>query len=76
MINFLLFIIPFFNVNAAIFENHATGDSLFKKSQNVRIMFYNTENLYDPYDDTTTLDNEFTTSGVKHWNYTRFQKKV
>ena len=47
-----------------------------KKSQNVRIVFYNVENLYDPYDDTTTMDNEFTASGAKHWIYSRFQTKL
>ena len=47
-----------------------------KKSQNVRIVFYNVENLYDPYDDTTTLDDEFTTFGAKHWSYSRFQTKL
>jgi hypothetical protein len=44
--------------------------------QNVRIAFYNTENLYDPYDDTTTLDNEFTREGLKHWTYGKFRAKL
>jgi len=47
-----------------------------KKSQNVRIVFYNIENLYDPYDDTTKMDDEFTSSGAKHWSYSRFQTKL
>jgi hypothetical protein len=44
--------------------------------QNVRIMFYNVENLYDPYDDTTKLDDEFTSAGAKHWTYSRFREKI
>ncbi|MEI6457129.1 MAG: endonuclease [bacterium] len=47
-----------------------------KKSQNVRVVFWNVENLYDPYDDTTTLDDEFTSAGAKHWSYSKFRRKL
>jgi hypothetical protein len=57
-------------------EKYAKTDRNFKMSQNVRIMFYNVENLYDPYDDTTKLDDEFTSSGIKHWSYGKFQAKL
>jgi hypothetical protein len=57
-------------------EKYANQVTDGKKSQNVRIVFYNVENLYDPYDDTTKLDNEFTSSGAKHWSYSRFQTKL
>ena len=46
------------------------------KSQNVRIVFYNTENLYDPYDDTTKQDEDFTFKGKKRWTYSRFFVKL
>ena len=42
----------------------------------VRVVFWNVENLYDTYDDTTKLDNEFTPSGMMRWNYTRFHTKL
>ncbi len=42
----------------------------------VRVVFWNVENLYDTYDDTTRLDNEFTPSGMMRWNYTRFHTKL
>jgi hypothetical protein len=44
--------------------------------QNVRIVFYNTENLYDPYNDSTKNDDDFTSTGSKHWNYGRFSTKL
>lgn len=44
--------------------------------QSVRIVFWNVENLYDTYDDTTRLDNEFTPAGMMRWNYTRFHAKL
>ena len=57
-------------------EKCAIYDSTPSSRQNVRIAFYNTENLYDPYDDTTTLDNEFTREGLKHWTYGKFRAKL
>lgn len=42
----------------------------------VRVVFWNVENLYDTYDDTTKLDNEFTPTGMMRWNYTRFHNKL
>jgi len=54
----------------------ARADSEKNRGQNVRIVFWNVENLYDPYDDTTTLDDEFTSSGSKHWSYSKFRKKL
>jgi len=46
------------------------------KSQIVRIVFYNTENFYDPYNDTTKLDDEFTAKGKKRWTYSKFSIKL
>jgi hypothetical protein len=57
-------------------KNHANPDSAKKICQNVRILFYNVENLYDPYDDSTTMDDEFTPTGRKHWTYGKFQAKL
>lgn len=57
-------------------EKYARVDSVQNKSQNVRLTFWNVENLYDPYNDSTTLDDEFTSSGSKHWTYSKFRKKL
>jgi hypothetical protein len=42
----------------------------------VRIMFYNVENLFDINDDTLTDDNEFLPTGLRRWNYTRYNRKI
>jgi len=58
------------------YENRASLDSIKIKSHSVRILFWNVENLYDPYDDTTKLDDEFTSAGNKHWNWSKFSSKL
>jgi len=81
---FFLLLIPFFSLcqkltkgqDAGISENHAKVDTALKKSQFVRIVFYNLENLYDPYDDTTKLDDEFTSKGMKRWTFSKFLVKL
>lgn len=40
------------------------------------LLFYNTENFFDPFDDSLTLDDEFTPWGSKHWTFRRFQQKA
>ncbi len=42
----------------------------------VTLLFYNTENFFDPFDDPLTLDDEFTPSGEMHWTFARFQQKA
>lgn len=52
--------------------------SLFAQKQeklNFRIMCYNVENFFDCIDDSTTNDNEFLPTGVRAWNYTKYQNK-
>lgn len=47
-----------------------------KKNDTLRFMFYNVENLFDPFDDSLTNDNEFTEAGERHWNYGKFKTKL
>jgi len=42
----------------------------------VRIMFYNVENLFDIYDDSTKDDDEFLPGGMRRWNYSRYSRKI
>jgi hypothetical protein len=42
----------------------------------VRIMWYNVENLFHPEDDSISGDDEFTPEGVRHWTMERYRKKV
>jgi len=42
----------------------------------IRIMFYNTENLFDIYNDPVTDDDEFLPEGIRRWNSTRYRQKL
>jgi hypothetical protein len=44
--------------------------------ETARFMFYNVENLFDPYDDSLTQDDEYTPAGPKHWTYNRYHDKL
>lgn len=46
-----------------------------QETEQLRIGFYNLENFFDPFLDSTKSYNEFTEDGMQHWNYTRFIKK-
>jgi hypothetical protein len=52
------------------------GYSQDNRSQPVRLMFYNVENLFDIYDDTVKDDNDFLPGGLMRWNTTRYNKKI
>jgi len=41
-----------------------------------RLLFYNVENLFDSFDDTLTMDNEFLPMGERHWTWDKYQKKT
>jgi len=58
------------NLNAQSLKGyeHARGD--------MRIMFYNVENLFDIYDDSLKVDEAFTPEGEKHWSKRKFTKKL
>jgi len=42
----------------------------------ISLLFYNTENFFDPFDDTLTLDDAFTPAGERHWTFDRFRQKA
>jgi hypothetical protein len=42
----------------------------------IRIMFYNVENLFDPFDDSLKHDDEYTPLGFRGWSYSKFLNKV
>lgn len=41
-----------------------------------RVMFYNVENLFDPFHDTLKNDQEFLPGGMRGWNWKKFEKKL
>jgi predicted extracellular nuclease len=45
-------------------------------SGQVRIMFYNVENLFDIYHDSLKEDNDFLPGGLMRWNLIRYKKKI
>ncbi len=52
----------------------------FARSQNTNnrfnLVFYNVENFFDTINDTNTLDDEFTPSGVRKWNGYKYHRKL
>lgn len=41
----------------------------------VRVAFWNLENFFDPFVDSTSVYNDFTENGVQHWTKSRFYRK-
>lgn len=41
-----------------------------------RVMCYNVENLFDPFDDSLKRDDEFTPQGARHWTWNKMQQKL
>ncbi len=42
----------------------------------MRIVFYNTENLYDPFNDTLKMDDDFLPGEARAWGYKKFKVKT
>ncbi|MGM0475331.1 MAG: endonuclease/exonuclease/phosphatase family protein [Bacteroidota bacterium] len=42
----------------------------------IRIMWYNVENLFHPSDDSLPGDDEFTPGGARHWTWYRYRNKL
>ena len=47
----------------------------FAQNEPVRMAFWNMENFFDPYVDSTKTYNAFTEDGMQHWTKTRFYRK-
>lgn len=48
----------------------------FSQTLRNRVMFYNVENLFDPFNDSLTRDDEFTLEGARHWTWNKMAKKI
>lgn len=46
------------------------------EKQQFRVMFYNVENLFDPFHDSLKNDYEFVGGGIKGWNWKKFERKL
>ena len=49
--------------------------SFGQKNESLRVAFWNFENFFDPFVDSTRVYNEFTENGSQHWTTQRFYKK-
>jgi len=67
------------NISIGLLLNLLFAAKLFSQESgpdNVRLMFYNTENLFDTIDDTLKEDDEFLPEGVMRWNLKRYNSKI
>ncbi len=46
------------------------------KVSDFKVVFYNLENLFDTFDDTTIWDEQFLPEGDKHWTFWKYQTKL
>lgn len=56
----------------AVYRNSAAAK---RGPDELRVMFYNVENLFDPMDDSLTADEEYTPKGIRGWTYNRLKRK-
>ena len=61
----MMVLLPAFQ--GAVYAQEGRGD--------LRFLFYNVENLFDPFDDSLKLDEEFLPEGGRHWTWERFLEK-
>lgn len=47
-----------------------------RQAKSFRIVFYNVENLFDPFDDPATNDDEYTPAGKCHWTMAKLDRKI
>jgi len=78
--NYLKYIIIFlsFNIihlNAFTQTDTSYPDSIILKQRHLRILFYNVENLFDTYNDSTKNDDEFLPDKGKYWSKGRYYTK-
>ena len=64
------------SLNASPLVAGSFNPSLKPERGEIRIMWYNVENMFHPDDDTIAGDDEFTPEGVRRWSYGRYRKKL
>lgn len=80
LIVILIFVIVFFSgcysVEPMVQKNEAKLTQSIRDANSFRLMFYNVENLFDVYDDSLKLDEEFLPDGEKHWTIKKYYDKI
>lgn len=59
-----------------IYNHPATAQQGKAPADEFKIMFYNLENLFDPFDDSLKDDNEFLPTGIRGWTWKKFERKL
>lgn len=57
------------------FQIVASFEAVAQEKGDFRVAFWNFENFFDPFVDSTRVYNEFTENGSQHWTKSRFYKK-
>ena len=57
------------------FQIVISSRAIAQESGDLRVAFWNFENFFDPFVDSTRVYNEFTENGSQHWTKSRFYKK-
>lgn len=57
-------------------DSHYKQDSLFQEKVPFRVVSWNIENLFDTHHDSLKNDREFLPDAMRHWNYSRYKKKL
>lgn len=70
-ITVILFVIFFFTPSYSIGQNSPSKERI-----PFRVMSWNVENLFDIHHDTLKNDQEFLPEAQRHWNYSRYKKKL
>lgn len=52
-----------------------TTGAVFSQNESIRVAFWNMENFFDPFVDSTKTYNDFTEDGMQHWTKSRFYRK-
>ena len=58
--------------NSRVFQQPNAGK---RGDDAMRVMFYNVENLFDPFNDSLKADEEYVQGGMRGWNYNRMKRK-
>ena len=58
-----------------VFQIFLKTDLYSQNRDNLRVAFWNLENFFDPFVDSTRTYNDYTEDGAQHWTMSRFYKK-
>jgi len=70
---YLIVALSFILLCAGLYGDESREEN--KERPEYRVVFWNLENYFDPFDDPATSDNEFTPMGERRWSWKKFVKK-